>query len=77
MTEQQVITLVAETLGVPIEQVSLASTAGDFPEWDSMGTLSLMTMLAGEGIQFDPGDTGSLQTVQGIVETFGKEGKLS
>ena len=46
-------------------------------EWDSMGTLSIMTMLAREGIDFAPGGTKGLEPVQGILETCRKAGKLN
>ncbi len=77
MTEQEVVDLIGEALGVETGKVGRNDVAADHPEWDSMGMLALMTMLNAEGIEFDPGDAESLQSVQGVIAAFQSRGKLN
>jgi len=76
MTEQDVITLVASALSLAPEKVAADSIAGDFPEWDSMGMLMIVTLLDREGVRFDPGDTAALQSVQGVLAACRSAGRL-
>lgn len=76
MTEQQVVDLIASTLGVPGEKVERSSRAEDFPEWDSMGALTLVTMLDRQGVRIQPEEIGRIQSVEGIISAFREAGKL-
>jgi acyl carrier protein len=76
MTETSVLDLIAETLRLPPGELKPESQAGDFQEWDSIGSISLLVELDRRGIRFDPGDTLALQSVSGIVGAFRKAGKL-
>ena len=76
MNEATILRHIADTLGVDAADLSVESTADDFPEWDSMAVLSLMTLLAREGLAFDPGETRRLRSVRGIVQLFREAGKL-
>lgn len=75
-TQQQVIELVANTLGVPAASLNSESTAGDFVEWDSMGVLCLITAFDREGLTFGPGEAAILLSMQGVLAAFRKAGRL-
>ena len=77
MTQQQVLDKLAESLGLAPGDLTADSKADDFPEWDSMGVLSIMTMLAHEGITFDPGKTSLLRSADGVLGIFRDGGQLS
>jgi acyl carrier protein len=66
--QEQVLRLVADALVVALEQLSPSSTASDFKEWDSMGTMNIMILLDSEmGIRLAPGESERLQSVAGIL----------
>ncbi|WP_373650427.1 MULTISPECIES: hypothetical protein [unclassified Schlesneria] len=75
-TESEVIGLVAEALDVPASTLNSASKAVDVPEWDSMGILGILSVLDREGIKCDIGNTESLQSIAGILETCRSAGRL-
>jgi acyl carrier protein len=41
----EIANLIAETLGIPRDQITDQFTYGDVPEWDSMGHMDLMMAL--------------------------------
>ncbi len=43
--EQEVKTIVAEALGVPVEKLGEDSCVGDFPEWNSLGHMLAVTAI--------------------------------
>ena len=77
MTEKQVIELIANTLGIACSALRCTSDSRDFAEWDSMGALSLVMMLDGEGVRVEPDDIDRIRSVQGILTAFREAGKLS
>ena len=77
MCEQDIIGLVGDALGIPQGRLSRDSTSLDFAEWDSMGMLSLATMLDAQGIAIEPGDGGVLQSLRALLGAFRKAGKLA
>jgi hypothetical protein len=77
MHEQDVIALVGDALGIPHDRLGRDSTNLDFAEWDSMGMLSLATMLDGQGIAIEPGDGRVLQSLRALLGAFRKAGKLA
>ena len=77
MDEQEVIRLIEEAIGIERGRLNIESKADDAPEWDSMGTLALLTVLDRHGVNMDPGGAAALQSVQGVLEVLRKAGKLS
>lgn len=76
MNEEQVIDLVSDTLHIPPGKLNRRSKADEFVEWDSLGMLALISMLDGQGIQFDPSEATKLQSVEDLLSMFRKTGKL-
>ena len=76
LSVQGVIQLIAEALDIPAAKLNATSRSQDFPEWDSMGILTILTVLDREGVKCDFGNTEALQSVQGVTEIFRSAGKL-
>ena len=77
MTTQELLAKLAETLSVEPERLSSNSRAGDIEEWDSMGTMSILLMLAREfKITVDANEADALQSVAGIIDVLRKHGLL-
>ncbi len=65
----QVQELIAESLGVPLGDISIESRAGDPDTWDSMGTMTILLSLERVyGVRLAPGQAEKLQSVRGILE---------
>ncbi|MCY2990954.1 MAG: hypothetical protein NTY19_24225 [Planctomycetota bacterium] len=77
MTEQDVINLVGDAIGIPGTRLTPDSTASDFAEWDSMGMLSLAATLDSHGIALDPGEGSVLQSLGALLGMFRRAGKLA
>ena len=77
MTETDVLSVVAEAIAVPADRLTPNSTAAEIAEWDSMGTLALLTILDRNGVKLEPGDAAGLQSVQGVLDAVRKAGKLA
>ena len=68
-TLQKIIDIVAETLGIEKSGISSESSVGDFPEWDSMGHLSILNKVEEVfEISFDPEEMMELEDVNDIVK---------
>lgn len=66
---------IAEIFGIDNNQLTLESSPGDFPEWDSLGHLNLLTSLEEEfNISFDMDETMSIQTIKDLKEILEKKG---
>ena len=76
MTEQQVLAVVADALDVPCARLHRSSVAADFAEWDSMGTLAILTALAHHGVSIEPWKVDKLQSVDGILSEVLTAGML-
>lgn len=76
LTRDQVLAIVASAIGVPSERITPKSVASDFVEWDSMGTLVLLSTFDRYGVKVDMGDTTQLQSIQGILDAFRAAGRL-
>jgi acetyltransferase-like isoleucine patch superfamily enzyme/acyl carrier protein len=62
---------IAEVLRVDRERIQDSTTAQDIEQWDSMGTMSLLAMLAETfGVSLGPNETQKLQSVAGIVSVL-------
>jgi len=66
---------ISEVFSVEKEILKLETAPGDFPEWDSLGHLSLLTDLEEKfNISFDMDETMSIQSIgdlKGILENKG------
>ena len=45
ITEQEIIEIVSEAIGVKKEDLSMESSMSDFAEWDSLGHLTILSSL--------------------------------
>lgn len=72
---EKVIEIVATTCEVDKSEVTGDSTVGDFPAWDSMGHLSILSNVEEAfGISFEPEEMMELEDVNDIVKAV--EAKL-
>lgn len=67
-TEQRVIKIIAEAIEVESNKIDEDTAIGDFPNWDSMGQLVIITSLEKEfDIKFDPEDIMELEDVGDMI----------
>ena len=72
---KKVIEIVASTCEVNISEITENSTIGDFPAWDSMGHLSILSNVEEAfDISFEPEEMMDIEDVRDIVEAV--KGKL-
>lgn len=75
-TLEKVIEIVAETCDVEKSEVNENSTVGDFPAWDSVGHLSILSSVEETfDISFEPEEMMEMEDVKDIVEAV--KGKLA
>lgn len=75
-TLEKVIEIVAETCDVEKSEVNENSTVGDFPAWDSVGHLSILSSVEEAfDISFEPEEMMEMEDVKDIVEAV--KGKLA
>jgi len=68
-TLEKVIEIVATTCDVDKSEVTENSTVGDFPAWDSVGHLSILTNVEEAfDISFEPEEMMEMEDVKDIVE---------
>lgn len=73
---EKVIEIVASVCEVDKAEVTEDSTVGDFPAWDSMGHLSILSQVEENfGISFEPEEMMELEDVSDIVKAI--EGKTN
>lgn len=78
MSADNVMDLIAATLEVKRPLVSTTTVASELPEWDSLGTMNILLALQREfGLRLAPGETGRLQSVEGVLSLLRDAGKLS
>lgn len=66
---------ISDIFGIESQQLTLESAPGDFPEWDSLGHLNLLSSLEDEfDISFDMDETMSIQTIKDLKEILEKKG---
>ena len=66
---------IAKIFAIESNQLTLESAPGDFPEWDSLGHLNLLTSFEEEfNISFDMDETMSIQTIKDLKEILEKKG---
>lgn len=68
-TLEKVIEIVATTCDVDKSEVNENSTVGDFPAWDSVGHLSILSSIEEAfDISFEPEEMMEMEDVKDIVE---------
>jgi acyl carrier protein len=73
--KNKVCEIVAGICGVEVSEVSENSTVGDFPQWDSMGHLSILSKVEETfDISFEPEEMMEMEDVKDIAEAV--NGKL-
>lgn len=73
--KNKVCEIVAGICGVEVSEVSEDSTVGDFPQWDSVGHLSILSKVEETfDISFEPEEMMEMEDVKDIAEAV--NGKL-
>lgn len=69
--EEKVIKIIAEVIKVESSKIDEDTAIGDFPNWDSMGQLIIITSLEKEfDIKFDPEDIMDLEDVGDMISAI-------
>lgn len=67
--QTKVIEIIANVCKTDISNISLESTIGDFPDWDSMGHLAILQQVEESlEINFDPEEMMDLEDVSDIIK---------
>ena len=67
-TRDKVIKIIAEAIEIEVNKIDEDTAIGDFPNWDSMGQLVIITSLEKEfDIKFDPEDIMELEDVGDMI----------
>ena len=67
--KDRVIEIIAEVLEVQPSEISLDSTVGDFPKWDSLGHLNILQSVQDEyDIELAPEEIIDLEDVNDIIK---------
>jgi len=67
-TEERIIKIISEAIEVNTNKIDEDTAIGDFPNWDSMGQLVIITSLEKEfDIKFDPEDIMDLEDVGDMI----------
>ena len=71
----KVFEIIANVLSVNASEITLDSTVGDFPSWDSLGQLNILQSVQDEfGIEFEPEEMMDIEDVNDIIKAV--ESKL-
>lgn len=74
-TKDKVIGIIANVLEVKPEEITLESTVGDFPAWDSLGQLNILQSVQDEfDVEFEPEEMMDIEDVNDIIKAV--ESKL-
>jgi acyl carrier protein len=69
--QERVIKIIAEAIEVDSNKIDEDTAIGDFPNWDSMGQLVIITSLEKEfDIKFDPEDIMDLEDVGDMISAI-------
>ena len=67
-TQEKIIKIIADSIEVEVNKIDEDTAIGDFPKWDSMGQLIIITSLEKEfDIKFDPEDIMELEDVGDMI----------
>ena len=70
-TVERVIKIIAEAIEVNTNKIDEDTAIGDFPNWDSMGQLIIISSLEKEfDIKFDPEDMMDMEDVGDMIEAI-------
>ncbi len=68
-TKEKVIEIIAETCEVSKTDVTETSTIGDFPAWDSMGHMTILSKIEEAfDINFEPEEMMEMEDVSDIIK---------
>ena len=71
----KVFEIIANVLSVNASEITLDSTVGDFPSWDSLGQLNMLQSVQDEfEIEFEPEEMMDIEDVNDIIKAV--ESKL-
>lgn len=74
-TKEKVKEIIANVCEVPVSEVIESNTIGDFPAWDSIGHLTILSTIEEQfDISFEPEEMMELEDVNDIVKAV--ESKL-
>lgn len=73
--KDKVFEIIANVLSVNASEITLDSTVGDFPSWDSLGQLNILQSIQDEfEIEFEPEEMMDIEDVNDIIKAV--ESKL-
>lgn len=73
--KEKVFEIIANVLNVSVTEVTLESTVGDFPSWDSLGQLNILQSVQDEfDVEFEPEEMMDIEDVNDIIKAV--ESKL-
>ena len=73
--QDKVFEIIANVLSVNASEITLDSTVGDFPSWDSLGQLNILQSVQDEfEIEFEPEEMMDIEDVNDIIKAV--ESKL-
>ena len=73
--KDKVFEIIANVLSVNASEITLDSTVGDFPSWDSLGQLNILQSVQDEfEIEFEPEEIMDIEYVNDIIKAV--ESKL-
>ena len=66
--KDKVIEIIAGVLEVNVADITLESTVGDFPSWDSLGQLNILQSVQDEfEVEFEPEEMMDIEDVNDII----------
>ena len=73
--KEKVIEIIAGVLEIQPSEITLESTVGDFPTWDSLGQLNILQNVQDEfEVEFEPEEMMDIEDVNDIIKAV--ESKL-
>lgn len=73
--KEKVFEIIANVLNVNASEITLESTVGDFPSWDSLGQLNILQSVQDEfEVEFEPEEMMDIEDVNDIIKAV--ESKL-
>lgn len=73
--KDKVFEIIANVLSVNASEITLDSTVGDFPSWDSLGQLNILQSVQDEfEVEFEPEEMMDIEDVNDIIKAV--ESKL-
>jgi len=73
--KEKIFEIIANILELKAEEITLESTVGDFPTWDSLGQLNILQSVMDEfEVEFEPEEMMDIEDVNDIIKAV--ESKL-